>query len=209
MFDRFYAWGTSAFANTHDPPRPLFTLIHSQFVHIEDISIPTVKWMDKYTLFGIEVRPHSCSPWVVFARYSRCLRLFEALKRDFPEHGSRFPPFPKKKLFNSSTSLVETRRAEISTFLQHVVGIPQLMQSPSLQQFLETRLHSQEVVADSLPFWVKTINEAPLVVPKLDEMPPDGGEAESMAAKSVSALPLAAVDAPPAAVVHLGGGLEF
>lgn len=77
------------------------------------------------------------NPASIERRYTHFLRLYEALRAEFPDR-MRSVAFPKKAIMgNFSAELVAARSASFETFLDHVAGCSELRDSRAFLNFLQ------------------------------------------------------------------------
>eukprot|EP01103_Thecamoeba_quadrilineata_P012802 TRINITY_DN3396_c0_g1_i2.p1 TRINITY_DN3396_c0_g1~~TRINITY_DN3396_c0_g1_i2.p1 ORF type:complete len:315 (-),score=63.11 TRINITY_DN3396_c0_g1_i2:755-1699(-) len=87
-----------------------------------------------YTVYiiGVETKIFS---WTISKRYNELSMLDATLRRKFKS--SQLKEFPEKRTFNVlNPQLVETRRLILQTYLQHIISVDELRNTPEFQSFI-------------------------------------------------------------------------
>uniref|UniRef100_A0A182PDE0 PX domain-containing protein n=1 Tax=Anopheles epiroticus TaxID=199890 RepID=A0A182PDE0_9DIPT len=97
----------------------------------------------KYVLYEVNVRKDGPGPdpypTIIERRYTHFLKLYDGLRKDHPALLQQLPvSFPKKVLMGNFTAeLIGERSSAFECFLDHIVTVPSLRDSPHMLEFLQ------------------------------------------------------------------------
>ncbi|KAK6640980.1 Serine/threonine-protein kinase Sgk3 [Polyplax serrata] len=106
-----------------------------QTARVQDSETWDIEKRSKYTVYKVVVHSGTSS-WFVFRRYTEFHKLFESLKKQFPNLQLKLPG---KKLFgnNLDPNFVATRQDGLDNFVQNIISQSALLQLPEVREFFK------------------------------------------------------------------------
>ncbi len=121
----------------------VITRFEIPYARVLPIEVDPANNSKKYVVYDVSVTQVSSTaddsnPTTIERRYTHFLQLHEALKKEFPAHMNNLQ-FPKKVLIgNFNAQIIAERANAFEVFLDYIIGVPELRDSPHFLDFLQT-----------------------------------------------------------------------
>lgn len=144
----FVLLSTDTWRRTTRKPLPMnegvFTNFEVQFARIisENPATEALANSKKYVVYDVTCKQdtqslHDPNPVTIERRYTDFLKLFEALKKTYPQFMMNLD-FPKKKIMGNFTNeLISQRALAFENFLDYILGVNSLKESEAFLSFLQ------------------------------------------------------------------------